>query len=326
MMESESPPPASSPTAVDNTEVSSQRTLPEQGEVPETAKTVPKADTSASKSMGEPTPMETGDGGQVQFGPQPNVIPETYTVPEIEEQPSLPEGGAPTTPASSINAEAPDTLVRALQSTIIVEEHLTLMADTSEVKALKSALAEAKKEAEEERASRLKHELRVEEVQQELKDAIGKCESLECKSSEQNFELSKALQSAQEARDEAQSAVWEIQEAKQIAAVNPADQDQHNAAVAKLRDEIAQAKEELNAENARMAKERASLYAQAQWIQSESYRLMLDQNASNDVMRRRHRSHLPPVYEKKGIIWNLQRRQCKCIGVLKGICNDEDMF
>ena len=46
-----------------------------------------------------------------------------------------------------------------------------------------------------------------------------------------------------------------------MAEVNPADQDQHNAAVAKLRDEIAQAKEELNGENVRMAEERAALDA-----------------------------------------------------------------
>ena len=91
-------------------------------------------------------------------------------------------------------------------------------ADTSEAEALKSAPAKAKKEAEEERASRIKHESRVEEVQQELKDAIGKCESLERKSSEQNSELAKEFQSAQEARAEAQSALREIQEAKQIAA------------------------------------------------------------------------------------------------------------
>ena len=55
------------------------------------------------------------------------------------------------------------------------------IADASEVETLKSALAEAKKEAEEERAARLKHESRAEEVQQELKDAISKCESLEHK-------------------------------------------------------------------------------------------------------------------------------------------------
>ena len=43
-----------------------------------------------------------------------------------------------------------------------------------------------------------------------------------------------------------------------------------------------------------MAAERAELDAQA-------YRLMLDQNASNEVMRRRYRSHLPPVYEARNL-------------------------
>nr|XP_040254085.1 uncharacterized protein LOC120972677 [Aegilops tauschii subsp. strangulata] len=91
-------------------------------------------------------------------------------------------------------------------------------ADTSEVETLKSTLAEAKKGAEEERAARLKYEARVGEVQQELKDAINNSESLERKILDQNSELAKSLQSAQEARIEAQSAVREIQEAKQIAA------------------------------------------------------------------------------------------------------------
>ena len=81
---------------------------------------------------------------------------------------------------------------------------MMLIGDASEVETLKSTLAEAKKEAEEERAARQKHESRVEEVQQELKDAIRKCESLERKILDQNSELAKALQSAQEARVEAQ--------------------------------------------------------------------------------------------------------------------------
>ena len=93
-----------------------------------------------------------------------------------------------------------------------------LKADASEVDALKSALAEAKKEAEEERVARLKHESRVEEVQEELKDAISKCESLERKILDQKSELAKALQSAHEARTEAQNACREIKEAKQTAA------------------------------------------------------------------------------------------------------------
>ena len=66
--------------------------------------------------------------------------------------------------------------------------------------------------------------------------------------------------------------------------------DQHNAEIAKVMDQITQAKADLAAENTRMATERAELEARA-------YRLMLDQSASDDVMRRRYRSHLPPVFE-----------------------------
>ena len=61
-----------------------------------------------------------------------------------------------------------------------------------------------------------------------------------------------------------------------------------------MKDQITQAKADLAAEDTRMAAERAELEAQA-------YRLMLDQSASNDVMRRRYRSHLPPVYEARNL-------------------------
>ena len=44
---------------------------------------------------------------------------------------------------------------------------------------LKAALAEAQKKAAKEQAAREKHEARVDEVQQELQDAVKKCESLE---------------------------------------------------------------------------------------------------------------------------------------------------
>ena len=112
---------------MDNTEVLYRRTLLCQEEVREAAKTEPKGDTPAAENMGEPTPMETGYGGHVQFGPQPNVIPETHTSPESDERPPSKEGGAPTPPATSVNPEAPDTLVGALQSAAIMEEHHTLM-------------------------------------------------------------------------------------------------------------------------------------------------------------------------------------------------------
>lgn len=92
-----------------------------------------------------------------------------------------------------------------------------LIGDAFEVEALKSALAEARKEADEERASRRRHEARLEEVQQELKEVVSKCETLERKVSDQDSELGMVLQSARESRAEAQGARREIQEAKQIA-------------------------------------------------------------------------------------------------------------
>lgn len=68
-----------------------------------------------------------------------------------------------------------------------------------------------------------------------------------------------------------------------------------------MRDQITQAKEDMATEETRMAEERAALDAQAQGVHAEYYRLMLDQNASNEVMRRRHQSRLPPVYEARNL-------------------------
>ena len=50
------------------------------------------------------------------------------------------------------------------------------------------------------------------------------------------------------------------------AKVSPANQARHNAEIAKLRDEVAQAKEDLAAEDTRMMVEWAVLDAQAQHI------------------------------------------------------------
>ena len=83
---------------------------------------------------------------------------------------------------------------------------------------LKKALAEAQERAAKEQAAREKHAARVGEVQQELQDAVKKCESLECNIADQESELAKARQSAQDARVEAQGALQEIQEARKIAA------------------------------------------------------------------------------------------------------------
>ena len=89
---------------------------------------------------------------------------------------------------------------------------------TTEVEALKEALAEAEGKAVKEHAARKKLKARVNEVQQELQDAVRKCETLERDASAQETELAKARQSAETSRNEAQGALQEIQEAKKIAA------------------------------------------------------------------------------------------------------------
>ena len=84
--------------------------------------------------------------------------------------------------------------------------------------ALKKALSEAKDKAAKEHTEREKQEAQVNEVQQELQDFVKKFESLERDSKTQESELAKALQSAQDAKAEAQKALQEIHAAKKIAA------------------------------------------------------------------------------------------------------------
>ena len=88
--------------------------------------------------------METGDGGHIQFGPQPNTVPQTYMAPESGEQPPSKEGGVPIPPVTSVQPEAPDTLLEALQSASILKEHHTLMGVVIEkILSAKSGLTEA---------------------------------------------------------------------------------------------------------------------------------------------------------------------------------------
>ena len=77
----------------------------------------------------------------------------------------------------------------------------------TEFEALKAALVEAEGKAVKEQAARKRLKARVNEVQQELQDAVKKCESLERKIADQESELAKAHQSTQEARVEAQGAL-----------------------------------------------------------------------------------------------------------------------
>ena len=71
------------------------------------------------------------------------------------------------------------------------------------MEALKKAPAEAEERAAKEQPAREKHEARVSEVQQELQDAIKKCEYLERNLTHQEYKLAKACQSVHDARVEA---------------------------------------------------------------------------------------------------------------------------
>ena len=84
--------------------------IPGQGETQEAVRAAPEGEISAARHMGEQIPMETGDGGHIQFGPQANTAPETYTASESGKKPPSKEGGMPIPPVSSVQPEAPDTL------------------------------------------------------------------------------------------------------------------------------------------------------------------------------------------------------------------------
>ena len=87
----------------------------------------------------------------------------------------------------------------------------------TEVEALKKAVAEVEKRATKEQVARENHEARVIEVQQELQEAIKKCETLEQSIADKESELTKAHQAALDAQAEVQGALQEIQEARRIA-------------------------------------------------------------------------------------------------------------
>ena len=92
--------------------------------------------------MGEKAPTETDGAGRVLFDPQPDSIPETYTAPESGKRP-FPKGGG-VLPVSSVQPEASDHLLEALQGASIVDEHCAHMGTVVEkVRSAKSGLNQA---------------------------------------------------------------------------------------------------------------------------------------------------------------------------------------
>ena len=88
----------------------------------------------------------------------------------------------------------------------------------NEVEALKRVVAEAEKKAATERTLHEKHKARVIKGEQELQEAVSKCETLEQSLTEKESELTKACQAMSDARGETQSTLQGIQEARKIAA------------------------------------------------------------------------------------------------------------
>ena len=84
MMESGSPPLASSPPKADDAKVSSHRYSPSLEETWGDL-TVPEGNRSAAGGTGRAVLMETGDEGPGQFIPQPQTIPETNTAQKSSE-------------------------------------------------------------------------------------------------------------------------------------------------------------------------------------------------------------------------------------------------
>ena len=80
----------------------------------------------------------------------------------------------------------------------------------TEIEALKNAVAKAEKKAAAEQVLHEKHKARVIEAEQELQEAMKKCETLEQSLTEKESELTKAHQAACDARGEAQGALQEI--------------------------------------------------------------------------------------------------------------------
>ena len=125
-MESGTTPKASSSKRRNETEVSSQKD-PGHGGGEKVAKVASGGHTSGAGHTGEKAPMGVDGGGHLESGPKPDTILETHKVPESERQPLPTGGGMPAPPATSVQPEVSDTLLAALKSASIVDEHCALM-------------------------------------------------------------------------------------------------------------------------------------------------------------------------------------------------------
>ena len=136
MMESETPPQASSPNRADDFEVSSRRISPDQQEVQRMIKIMTQGETSVAQGLGCAVPMGTNDKESGLSGLQPDMT--------LGLRRHIPSKGVHTPTAASQDLEAPDTLMGMLRYSSVSEEHRTLMGAVVErVLSVKSGLNEA---------------------------------------------------------------------------------------------------------------------------------------------------------------------------------------
>ena len=132
-MNSLSLPTATFPRPTDDVEVESQKG-PSQEEVVLEA---PPGDLPDSRCQGDKTPKGSKSGLGPDAASKPSVVPESGRRP-------LRKKGKPTTPATSVQPEAPDNLLEVLNGASIDEEHRTIMsAVIQKVQSAKSGLTEA---------------------------------------------------------------------------------------------------------------------------------------------------------------------------------------
>ena len=130
MMESETPPPVSSPNKVDDFEVSSRRVSPDQQVMRGVTKTRTEDDTLVAQGPG------TNNKGPGLSGFQPQT---TLRVTE-----RIPLKGGRATTAASGDPETPDILTNMLRQASVSEDHRTLMGTVvRKVMSAKSGLNEA---------------------------------------------------------------------------------------------------------------------------------------------------------------------------------------
>ena len=132
-MNSTSLPAASSPRAADDAEAGSKKG-PSQEEVVQEA---PQGNLLDSRRKGDKTPKGSKSGPGPDSAPEPSVVPESGRRP-------LRKKGETATPVTSVQPEAPDNLLEALNGASIDEEHRTVMSVViQKVQSAKSGLTEA---------------------------------------------------------------------------------------------------------------------------------------------------------------------------------------